>query len=241
MSHLFMEPFDASLVAPESFEAPPVLADYHVRIAESEAKPTKDGNGGFLELTLEILDPGPYLGRMIPYRLNLYNTNPKTCAIARAQLSSVCHVTRVQRITDARELHGIPFMAKIGPQTDNPNYVNVFAVMDLNGNRPKVGGAAPTYTAAPVAPAPAYAPAPAPAFAPNPAFAPPAAAAAPSWGPPAAPAPAAAPTWPGAAAPAPAAPGPPTWPGAAPAAPAAVAPAAGWQPSAPPLQPPWAK
>jgi Protein of unknown function (DUF669) len=233
----FQVPFDARTVEPASFAPPPPLADYHVRITNSEPKATKDESGGYLELTLEILDPGPYLNRKIPYRLNLFNKNTQTCEIAYRQLSAVCHVVGVFNVQDSRQLWNIPFIATIGPQTNAPTYPNVFDVKDINGNAAGKTPAATGVTAIPPAapPPPAYAPAPAaaapPAWQPPaPAWQPPApaAAAAPPWGPPAAAAPPAAPVW--------------SPPGAAPPAAAAPAAAPAWQPgAAPPAAPPWAK
>jgi len=230
MPYAFQQPFDARQVEPASFAPPPVLADYHVRILDGEAKATKDNTGGFLELILEIMDPGPYAGRKIPYRLNLFNPNQQTVEIAYKQLSSICHVTGVFNVQDVRQFVGIPFIATIGPQTNNPQYANVFTVKDINGNLPGKASQAqpaapPAY--APTAPAapPAYAPAP-PSYAPP--GQPPAAA---PWAPPGAPA------------------APPTqqpWqPPQAAAAPPAYAPAAppAWQPgaaAAPGGKPPWA-
>lgn len=239
----FQTMFDARTVEPQSFAPPPPLADYHVRITDSEPKPTKDESGGMLVLQLEILDPGPFQGRKIPYFLNLFNKNAQTVEIAYRQLSAVCWVTGVFNVQDTRQLHNIPFIATIGPQKENPQYSNVFGVKDINGNQPGKVGANPGAQA----PAPA-AVAPAPAWAP-PAAQPAAVAPPPAWAPPGAQAPAPAPGW----APPPAAPGPPapTWqPPAAAAAPpvwtppgAAPAPAAqpGWQPSGAPAAPPWAK
>jgi Protein of unknown function (DUF669) len=205
----FQQPFDARSVEPASFAPPPPLADYHVRIIESEAKPTSDNSGGYLRLDLEILDPGPQVGRKVPYFLNLFNKAQQTVEIAYRQLSAVCYVTGVFNISDSRQLHGIPFIATIGPQAENPTYSKVFAVKDINGNLPGKTGAQPA-APAPVAAAP-------PAWAPPPAATPPAAAP-PAWQPPGAPAPVAPPTWtpPGAATPPAAAAAPPTWqPGAA--------------------------
>lgn len=228
----FQQPFDARQVEPASYALPPVLADYHVRIIESEPKPTKNNDGGYLGFQIEILDPGPYLGRKVPHNLNLFHSNPQTVEIAYRQLSALCYVTGVFNIQDSRQLHNIPFIATIGPQKDNPQYANVYAVKDINGNLPGK-------TASPVA-APAAVP---PAAAPAPAWAPPQAAqppAAPAWAPPAvatAPPPAAAPWSPPAAAATP----PPVWtPPGAPAAPPAAAPAP-WSPGASPAAPPWAK
>lgn len=180
----FTQPFDARGVEPVSFPAPPVLADYHVRICESEGKATKDGTGGYLELMLEILDPA-YMGRKIPYVLNLFNTNPQTVEIAYKQLSAVCHVTGQFNIADSRQLHGIPFIATIGPQEKNPTYTKVFAVKDLNGNTPGKASApapvAPLPPAPPIATAqPAWAPPGQPTQPPTQAWQPPASAPAPA-------------------------------------------------------------
>lgn len=223
---ILQQPFDATKVEPSSFAPPPVLSDYHVRIVESEAKPNSNGTGGYLQLDIEILDQGPYAGTKVPYRLNLYHTSQQTVEIAYRQLSAICHVTKVFNITDTRQLHGIPFMAKIGPQKDDPRYANVFAVMDINGVAPGKQGA----------PAAASQPAAAPANVAAPAWAPPGAAQAP---PTVVPPATAVPTW-GASQPA-AAP-----PSVAPAqvgwgAPANAAPPA-WAPSGgAPAAPPWAQ
>lgn len=217
------QPFDARQVEPASFAPPPPMADYHVRISESEAKPTKDNTGGYLQLILEILDPGPYQGRKIQYNLNIFNASVQTVEIAYRQLSAVCHVCNVFHIQDTRQLHNIPFIATIGPQKDNPQYSNVFGVKDINGAIPgaKSAAAAPASVAAP----PAAAPAP------------------PAWQQPAAPPAAAAPVWGGP--PAAAAPAAPAWapPGApAASAPPAAAPAPPWSPAAAaPAAPAWAR
>lgn len=238
--------FDARQVEPASFPPPPVLADYHVRIVESEAKPTSDQSGGFVEFTLEILDPGTYQGRRVPYRLNLFNKSQQTVEISYRQLSALCWVTGVLQIQDTRQLHGIDFIANIGPQVGNPQYSNVFNVKDRNGNLPgkagagAVGGAPVAAVPAPAAP-PAWQP-PAASAAPPPAWgAPPAQPAAPpaappAWGPPP-PAAAPAPAW---QPPAPAAAAPPAW--GAPQPQPGAQPAPAWAPAgAPPAAPPWAR
>jgi hypothetical protein len=230
MSFQFQQLFDARTVEPTSFPQPPVLADYHVRVIDGEAKPTSNNQGGYLELTFEILDPGPYLNRKIPDRLNLFNQNPQTCAIAYGHLSAICHVTGVFQIQDIRQLFGIPFIATIGPQKDDPRYSNVYTVKDINGNLPgKTPAVNGVQVAPPAAPQPPVATAP-PAWAP-PGAATPAPAPAPAWAPPGAQPPA---TY----SPAPAA-APPAW-----QPPVTTAPPATpvWSPSgAPPAAPPWAR
>lgn len=238
MGFQFQQPFDARQVEPSSFAPPPVYGDYHVQIVDAEAKPTTDQTGGYLQLDLLILDPGPYLNSKIPYRLNLFNKMQQTVEIAYRQLSAVCHVVGVFNVQDARQLMNIPFIATIGPQKDNPQYANVFAVKDLHGNIPGKAATQAVPQAVPQAAAPApapVAPAPAPWAPPGQAVQPPAPAA-PAWAPPATPA--VTPAWAPSGAPSPAAPAPPVW-GAQPqaAAPAAAA----WQPAGPPAAPPWAK
>lgn len=238
-----MQAFDARQVQPSSgFAPPPPLADYHVRIVASEGKQVKDNNNhGYLELTLEIMD-GPYAGRKIPDRLNLFNTNQQTVQIAYGQLSAYCHVTGQFNITDSRQLWNHPFIATIGPQSGNSQYSNVFQVKDMNGNVP---GQAPATAAAPPFAAP-------PAQAPPPFAAPAPPAAAPAWAPPGtqqAP--------PFAAPPQPTQPGAQPWPPQPTVAPAPAAPpwnappptvaqppaAPPWQPGAAvqPAAPPWAQ
>ena len=66
--------FDASQV-PEQQEFTALPEGQYVVIATaSEMKPTKNGNGEFLQFTFEVLD-GPMKGRKVWARLNLKNPN----------------------------------------------------------------------------------------------------------------------------------------------------------------------
>lgn len=232
----FQQPFDARTVDPAATYSSLPAGDYKVQITASEAKPTKDGTGGYLELQLTIVE-GQFQGRNLQYRLNIFNQNPQAVEIAYRQLSAVCHVTGVFNLQASEQLHGIPFVAIVGFQKTNPDYNEIKGVKTLDGQTP--GSKSPQQPMA-AAPAPAAAnPWGAPA-------APPAAAPAP-WQPPAAaPAPAPAPGGWQPPTSGPAAPAPPQaqmpWaaqpPAAAPPAPAAPA---GWQPGGPQAAPPWGK
>ena len=79
--------FKDRLVA-DQFEPVPA-GKYLAAIVESEMKPTKSGNGHFLELTFEVGE-GPYKGRKLWARLNLDNPNPQAVQIARGELSAIC-------------------------------------------------------------------------------------------------------------------------------------------------------
>jgi len=115
MAQLFQQPFDANTVKPnEAFEAMPA-GWYDARIVNSEAKPTKDNQSGYLQLDLEIID-GEYKNRKVFDRLNLWNTGPNaetTREIAHRQLSAYCHATGVFILQDSNQLHGIPIKIKL--------------------------------------------------------------------------------------------------------------------------------
>lgn len=257
-AHLPGGVFDARSVDPTPQFTVPALDDYIVGIVKEEAKENKqkeDGTktGGHIEFTLEIQQSKggsqQFAKINVPYRLNLFHTDSQVMAIAYKQLSALCHVTGILTPTKPADLICNPqtgrgyFIATIGPQKDNPQFPNVFAVKDIQGNSPGRSGTAVAASPAPPAPAPAM---------PFPPAQPAAAPAAAPWGAPAQPAQQPAPWGAPAAAPAPAAPAAPPWgppqPAyAQPAAPAAPAPAAPpWgppqaAPQAAPAQPatPW--
>ncbi len=70
-------------------------------------KPTKAGNGSYLELQFQVLD-GEYKGRQLWDRLNLDNTNEIAVKIARAQLAAICQAVGVLTPGDSQELHDLP-------------------------------------------------------------------------------------------------------------------------------------
>ncbi len=85
---------------------------YIALITESQMKPTKSGNGSYLELVFQVVD-GQYKGRKLWARLNLDNPNPTTAKIAQAQLSSICRATGVMAPKDSLELHNIPIQVSV--------------------------------------------------------------------------------------------------------------------------------
>lgn len=244
--------FDASQVAPNSFEIVPA-GWYNVIITDAEMAPTKKEGGQMLKMTLEVQD-GPHKGRKLFDRLNLVNENPKAVEIAFRTLSSICHAINRIQIQDLEQIKGVPMLAKVkvtAPTQDyeSSNEIKMYKACD---GTPSCSDPSPTVSAAPPAASPAaggwatpQAPA-APAQAPGgwaappaaaPAYAPPGPPAQQSWAqppqaPPAAPPPQQ--TWQQPP------PGAPTWaaPGAPPAPPQAAPPQQAWPtPSAPPGPP----
>ena len=104
--------FDANTVEPTTdFEAIPA-GRYLAIITESQMKPTKSGNGSYLELTFQVID-GEYKGRLLWARLNLDNPNQLTVQIARSELSAICRAVGVMQPKDSLELHNLPLLVTV--------------------------------------------------------------------------------------------------------------------------------
>ena len=117
--------FNANEVEPNvGFE--PVPADkYIAMITASQMKPTKNGDGSYLELEMTVLE-GPYKDRKVWDRLCLTHSNPQTVKIARGNLSSVCRAVGVLQPKDSCELHNIPMCVtvKCKKRDDNGEITN---------------------------------------------------------------------------------------------------------------------
>jgi hypothetical protein len=104
--------FDATTVEPNKpYELFPP-GRYVVQIVASELRATKDGQGQFLWLELDVLE-GQYQGRKMFDRLNLVNANPQTVEIAQRTLSAICHAVGKLQVQDSEELHLIPLVADV--------------------------------------------------------------------------------------------------------------------------------
>lgn len=166
--------FDARTVDPATAGGSSLpVGDQPVIVESSEVKPTKDNDGGYLQLNLRVID-GPHKGASGPWRLNLYNQSPKAVEIAYRQLSALCHCVGVYQVNDSTQLHNRPFVVVVGPQ-DDPKYTEVKGCKDIHGNSPKSAGAAPQQQQAPAGMPPGMPPGmgqPAPQQAPAQAWAP---------------------------------------------------------------------
>jgi len=129
--------FNANEVEPTaSFEAIPA-GKYLAAITESEMKPTKNGSGSYLQLTLTILE-GEYKGRVVWARLNLVNPNQTAVKIAQSELSAVCRAVGVMTPRDSCELHNIPLLitVKVKKREDTGELAN-----EVKGYEPKSAAA----------------------------------------------------------------------------------------------------
>ena len=149
--------FDASTVAPsESLEAIPA-AWYNMVIDQSELKPTKDGNGAYLELRFSVMD-GQYAGRKVFDRLNIRNSNPVAQEIAFKSLSAICHAVGMLQVADSSQLHNRPLKVKVSVRAAQGDYEASNEVKGYKNINDPVGNAAPAAGAAPWSPPPQQAP-----------------------------------------------------------------------------------
>lgn len=134
----FNNTFDSSTVEPrEDFEPLPA-GNYNVQIVESEMKPTKAGDGQYLQLTLEVID-GPHTARKLWDRLNLINPNQTAVEIATRTLSAISRACGVQMVSDSEQLHYKPMSVRVKLKPARGEYE---ATNEIGGYKPAEGGSA---------------------------------------------------------------------------------------------------
>ena len=104
--------FNANEVEPTSSFDPLPAAKYLAAITASEIKPTKAGDGSYLQLELTILE-GEFKDRKVWDRLCLNHPNPQTVKIARGHLSALCRAVGVMQPKDSVELHNLPLVITV--------------------------------------------------------------------------------------------------------------------------------
>ena len=140
--------FNANDVDPtDSFEPLPA-GEYLCVIAGSDEKPTKTGNGSYLQLEFEVID-GPHKGRKLWDRLNLNNPSEVAVKIARATLSAICRAVGILQPKDSCELHDLPLVCKVRVEkrTDTDEPTNV--IKGYRARRTAAAAPAVTQSAAP--------------------------------------------------------------------------------------------
>lgn len=118
------------------------VGKHPVTITGSALKPTANNQGGMMVFTLTAFD-GPAKGVSHDDRLNLHNPSAEAVRIANEQLAAYCAVVGVPAFQATEELHGKPFVVEIAQQKNNPNYTEVVALFDMNGNKPGQSGSGP--------------------------------------------------------------------------------------------------
>lgn len=141
-------------MAPRSY-GPVPEGEYEMMVVKSDVKPTKAGNGHYIELEMHVIS-GEHSGRRLWERLNVDNPNKDAENIAKAALAALCAALGVDDMTETEQLHDLPFLAKVEIDRKEPDRNRITGYASL--------GQAPAPKAAPKPAAPAGRPsAPAPA------------------------------------------------------------------------------
>lgn len=162
----FGHTFDASQVEPNTeYEVLPP-GKYLAQIVNSEMRPTKDGQGAYLFVEIDVLE-SQYQGRKLFDRLNLSNPNTTAVEIAQRTLSSICRAVGRLQVNNSEQLHLLPFIADVRVRPPKGEFGESNSIRYLPRTQGQ-GGVQPApirsaSTAVPAVAAPALAPAPAPA------------------------------------------------------------------------------
>ena len=87
--------------------------EYEMMVVKSSTKPTKSGNGSYLELEMHVIS-GDQTGRRHWERLNLDNPSLQTVKIAEEQLARLCMALGLDEVDDSEQLHDKAFVAEVG-------------------------------------------------------------------------------------------------------------------------------
>ena len=150
MSNLSSYNFDASTIEPSNSYDPIPAGWYKAIISNSEMKPTRDGYGEYLSLTLQVIE-GQYENRLVFARLNLKNANDKAVDIAKKDLAAICRAVGVMSPKASEELHDKPLMIKVKVRPAQGEYE---ASNDVGGYKGVDVNDAPIVTPQQKAPAP---------------------------------------------------------------------------------------
>lgn len=113
------------------------IGKHPVIIYNTKLEATQSGTGGKMVLQCEVID-GPMKGAKGDENLTLQHSNPTVVRISSEQLTAICYVIGMPNgiQNDTSELHNKPFVIEVAPQKDKPEYTEIVAVFDMNGNEP---------------------------------------------------------------------------------------------------------
>lgn len=106
--------FNTADVGEDEYE-PVQPGEYEAMIIESEMKATKDGNGAYVQLKIQLKN-----GRILFERLNIQNKNEKAVEIAYRTLKKICEAVGKTSIKDTTELHNKRFLAVVEVEKGKP-------------------------------------------------------------------------------------------------------------------------
>lgn len=117
--------FDANEVPDQQEFSCMPAGNYKACVINYEAdKPTKTGNGSYLELKWQVVEDGEHKGRLVWQRLNLDNPNSTAVQIAQSELKSICSAVGNMRPQSYEDLCNIPVVIGIVVKEYNGNKSN---------------------------------------------------------------------------------------------------------------------
>lgn len=141
--------FDATGIEPQQIAGAHPPGTFPFIISNTFGQETKDKNGCMLCVVFTTQQGS------ITNRYNIFNASEAAVEIAKKQLSALCHTTGVFKLSIvdgannmlpydqwAREIRNARGVVEIGPQTNDPKYMEVKKVFDAAGNEPGKGPAA---------------------------------------------------------------------------------------------------
>lgn len=145
--------FNAAAVepmAPRTY-GPLPEGEYEMMVVKSDVKPTKAGNGHYIELEMHVIS-GEQSGRRVWERLNVDNPNKDAENIAKAALAALCVAIGLEDMTETEQLHDQPFIAKLEIDRKDPERNRIVGYESVVGQA-KAPAAKPAPAARPAAPA----------------------------------------------------------------------------------------
>lgn len=91
--------------------APIPAGEYNLLVEEAESKRTKNGEGQYIRLRLQVLD-GKHKGRVLYHNITVQNTSDKAVEIGRKALIILSRC-KGKPLTDSAQLIGIAVRAKV--------------------------------------------------------------------------------------------------------------------------------
>lgn len=130
--------FNVSEVTPAQEYKPLPEGRYEAVIADSDVKPTRAGNGSYIQLEFEVVS-GEYKGRKLWGRYNIENTNREAVEIGRSQFAAVCQAVNIPSPRDTSELHNLTLIlsVKCRKRKESDELEN-----SISGYKPKEAGVA---------------------------------------------------------------------------------------------------
>jgi hypothetical protein len=125
---------------------------YTAEITGADVKPLKSGNGTGLSLEFTIIDPEQHARRKVWQNLNIQHSSAQAEQIGQSQLSTLCRVLNIGKLTDSDELFGQVLRIRTKVRAAQGDYGPRAEVAAYE----KAGApSAPTFQAPAAAPAPA--------------------------------------------------------------------------------------